>query len=151
MNLWILKPGHKVGLRGGGNAEVLAETQDGERIMVRYLEVPDHPALEGSENLTSADEIEVLLGVAPKTEWGEEIVVIVHHIPESEEAEEGYEALTMKGVPHNVSISAESSTSAQEALDQLLSGLKVFGFSGRVNVEDATYIGGMQQYKVEVH
>jgi hypothetical protein len=150
MNLWILKPGHKVGLRGGGNAEVLAETQDGEQIMVRYLEVPEDPALEGAEKLTSADEIENLLGVAPKTDWGVEIVVIVHHIPESEETEEGYEALTMKGVPHNVLVSAGSRSSAQEALDQLLSGLKVFGFSGSVKIEDATYIGGVHQYEVEI-
>lgn len=149
MNLYLLKSGHKVGLSGGGTAEVLSETQDGQWILVRYLEVDD-PSIAGTEDLASSDEIEALLGVAPKTEWGTEVTVIVYRVPESEESEEGYEALTMKSVPHNVIITAGSSGSAQEALDQMLAALAVFGFRGTVRVEDATYIGGMQRYEVEV-
>jgi hypothetical protein len=38
MNLRILKPGHKVKLRDGAVARVLAETGDGNSIRVEYLE-----------------------------------------------------------------------------------------------------------------
>lgn len=149
MNLHLLKPGHKVGLRGGGTAEVLSETQDGEWILVRYLEADD-PSLAGSEDLASANEIETLLGIVHPTEWRGHCTVHVHHVPEGEESEEGYEALTMGGVPYGVSITGYGDDSAQEALDQLLCALKAFGFSGTVRVEDATYIGGVQRYEVAV-
>jgi hypothetical protein len=58
MDLWTLKPGHKVMTRGGAQAEVLSETEDGERIKVRYLEAEDDPSLVGTEDLVEESEIE---------------------------------------------------------------------------------------------
>jgi hypothetical protein len=71
------------------------------------------------------------LGVAHKSTWGEDVTVIVHHVPESEESEEGYEAVTMKGVPFGLVITASDSESAEGALNKIVSGLKAFGFVGR--------------------
>ncbi|HZB82051.1 MAG TPA: hypothetical protein VE288_04275 [Rubrobacteraceae bacterium] len=58
VDLWTLKPGHKIRMYGGAEAEVLSETEDGERIKVRYLEVKDEPSLEGTEDLVNEDDIE---------------------------------------------------------------------------------------------
>ena len=40
MNLWLLKPGHKIRTHDGAEAEVLAETEDGEWIRVRRRLLP---------------------------------------------------------------------------------------------------------------
>jgi hypothetical protein len=88
--------------------------------------------------------------VVSKRSWGDKVTVVLHHIPESEESEGEYEAVTMKGVPHGVSITGSDPDSAEAALNRLVSGLKAFGFVGRVTVEDATYVGGVQRYEVEV-
>lgn len=82
--------------------------------------------------------------------WGERVTVVVHRVPETEGFEGGYEAVTMTGVPHGVSVTGSDPESAEEALDHLLDGLRAFGFAGRVAVEDATYIGGVQRYEVAV-
>lgn len=37
MNLWLLKPGHRIRTHDGAEAEVLAETEDGTWLMVRHL------------------------------------------------------------------------------------------------------------------
>lgn len=78
------------------------------------------------------------------------MTVVVHHIPEDEDFEGGYEAVTMTGVPENVQIKGSDSGSAEGALNHLIAGLRAFGFTGRVAVEDATYIGSVQRYEVEV-
>ncbi len=39
--------------------------------------------------------------------WGEDVSVVVHHVPDSEEFGVGYEAVTMKGFP-TVSSSPEA-------------------------------------------
>lgn len=150
MNLWLLKPGHKVRTRDGAEAEVLAETEDGAWIRVRYLEVEDGPSLAGTEDLLSAGEVEALLGVARTAGWGESVSVVLYHIPESEEAEEGYEAITMKGVPYDVSVTGSHASSAEGALSHLLDGLRAFGFTGRVAVEDVTEPGLVDRYEVSV-
>ena len=150
MDLWLLKPGHKIRTRGGSEAEVLAQTEDGEWVRVRYLEGEDDPLFAGTEDLVSRDEVEALLGVAAKRSWGDKVTVVLHHVPETEDFEGGYEAVTMVGVPHNVSVTGSDEDSAEGALNQLLSGLEAFGFSGRVAVEDATCIGGVERYEVEV-
>jgi hypothetical protein len=45
MDLWILKPGHKIKTREGAEAEILSETEDGEWIRIRYLDGQDDPLL----------------------------------------------------------------------------------------------------------
>lgn len=150
MDLWLLRAGHKIRMRDGSEAEVLAETEDGEWVKVRYLGNEDAPLFAETEGLVSSEEVEALLGVAAKRAWGDKVTVIIHRVPESEDSEGGYEAVTMMGVPHNVVVTGSGHESAEAALNHLLSGLEAFGFTGRVAVEDATGIGGTQQYEVEV-
>lgn len=60
MNLWLLKPGHKVRMLDGAEAEVLSETEDGQWIKVRYLgTTEDDPLFAGTEDLVSENEIKV--------------------------------------------------------------------------------------------
>ena len=148
MNLWMLKPGHKIKTYDGVQAEVLSETEDGQWVKVRYLE--DEPSLAGTEDLVSEAEVEALLGVVHKSTWEDKVTVIVHYISESEETEGGYEAETMTGVPHGVKISVGDHESAQQAVDHLISGLQSLGFSGVVAVEGATHVGGMRRYEIQV-
>lgn len=58
MDLRTLKPGDMILTRDGAQAEVLSETEDGERIKVRYVEAKDDPSLEGTEDLVNEEEIE---------------------------------------------------------------------------------------------
>ena len=150
MDLWLLKPGHKIRTRDGSEAEVLTETQDGEWVKVKYLDDEDDPLFAGTEDLVSSEEVEVLLGVAAKRYWGDRVTVVLHRIPESDEIEGEYEAVTLKGVPYNVSITGSDQDSAEGALNHLLDGLRAFGFSGRVAVEDVTGSGSSEYYEVEV-
>lgn len=149
MDLWMLKPGHKIRTRDGAEAEVFFETEDGEWIRVRYLDSQDDLLFAGTEDLAHRDEVEALLGVAHKSTWGEEVAVHLHHVPESEESEEGYVAITMKGVPHGGIITGEDPDSAEGALKRLLDGLRTFGFTDRVAVDDATSSGRMERYEIE--
>jgi hypothetical protein len=142
------------GIGGGGRGSYLrvslglAETNDGVWIRVRHLEVPDDPTLAGTEDLISEGEVEALLGVARTGGWDEKVTVILHHIPESEESEEGYEVVTMKGVPYTVSITGSDGDFAGGALNHLLDGLRAFGFAGRVAVEDVMGLGPANRYEV---
>jgi hypothetical protein len=136
--------------RDGAEAEILADIEDGEWIKVRYLNSEDDPLLAGTEDLAHRDEVEALLGVAHRSSWGEEVTIVLHHIPESEESERGYGAVTMVGVPHGVSIAGNSPDSAEDALNRLLNGLRAFGFQGRVAVEDATEPGRIERYEIDV-
>lgn len=97
MNLRILKPGHKVKLRDGAVARILAETGDRNLNRVEYLESGGAPSPVGAEAMVDEREIEALLGVAHPRTWGEEATAILHHVPESEDSEAGCEAVTMKG------------------------------------------------------
>lgn len=144
MELWYLKPGHKIRTRDGAEAEVLAETEDGEWIRVRYLDDQDDPLFAGTEDLVHRDEVEVLLGVVHKGTWDDTVTVIVYHVPESEASESGYEAVTMVGVPHGVSITSKDPDSAEGALKRLVGALRAFGFTGRVRVDDTTNSGRME-------
>ena len=58
VDLWQLRPGDKIRTHGGAEAEVLSETEDGQRIEVRYLEVKDEPSLVGTEDLVDEGDIE---------------------------------------------------------------------------------------------
>jgi len=58
-----LKPGDKVRTVDGWLAEVLNETKDGAWIRVRYLAVPEDPALIGTEDYCHESELEAPAGV----------------------------------------------------------------------------------------
>jgi hypothetical protein len=58
VDLWQLKPGDKILTRNGAQAEVLSETDDGEKIKVRYLEVKNHSSLVGTEDLVDEGDVE---------------------------------------------------------------------------------------------
>ncbi len=93
-------------------------------------------------------EISAFTPSPPGPEWGERVVAIVHHVPETEESEGGYAAATLGGTPLGVAIIAEDADTAGEAIDRLVGALRVFGYSGAVAVEDATYVGGMRRYEI---
>ncbi len=80
--------------------------------------------------------------------WGGKVTVVVHHVPESKDYEGGFEAVTMTGVPHNVSVTGSDRDSAEAALNHLLDGLRAFGFTGRVAVENATGLGQTRRYEI---
>lgn len=75
---------------------------------------------------------------------------MLYHVPESEEYEGGFEAVTMMGVPHNVSVTGRNPDFAESALSHVLDGLRAFGFTGYVAVEDATQTGKLERYEVSV-
>ena len=66
MDLWYLKPGHKIKTRDGAEAEILSETEDGEWIKVRYLDGTGDLLFAGTEDLAHRDEVEALLGIVTK-------------------------------------------------------------------------------------
>lgn len=61
MDLYQLKPGDRVHTTDGAVAEVLNDTQDGQWILVRYVESPEQPALVGTEDLCHEDELQALV------------------------------------------------------------------------------------------
>ncbi len=69
-------------------------------------------------------------------------------VPESEDYEGGFEAVTMTGVPHNVSITDSNRDLAETALHHLLDGLHAFGFTGRVAAQNATGLGQTRRYEI---
>jgi hypothetical protein len=58
VNLDTLKPGDRVRTADDAVAEVLAASEDGEWIRVKYLRSDQDPELVNTEDLCSADEIE---------------------------------------------------------------------------------------------
>lgn len=150
MELGRFKPGDTLLLHDGSRVEVLSPSEDGRRIRARYLESPGEPSLAGTEGLIAEDKVSGFTPAALGPEWGDEVAVVLYHVPESEESEEGYEAVTLGGIPLGVSITASDADTASEALERLVGALAAFGYSGKVAVEDATYIGGTQRYEVEV-
>lgn len=128
---------------------MLAPTEDGRRILARYLESPVNSSLVGTEGFVGDRDVAAFTPAPPGSEWGDKATALVHRVPESEESEGGYEVVTMSGVPLGVSIMTEAD-SPPEALERLLGALKVFGYSGPVAVEDATYIGSVQRYELDM-
>ena len=57
VDLWKVQLGHGIRTCEGTEAEILFETEDGEWIKVRYLEVKDEPSLVGREDLVNEGEI----------------------------------------------------------------------------------------------
>lgn len=60
-DMWNLKLGDRVETRDGAVAEILSETQDGEWIRIRYVEVCDEPSLVGTEDLYHEHELTEVL------------------------------------------------------------------------------------------
>ena len=57
-----LQAGAKVELEDGSTAEVLAPTEDGLYVRIRYLESPFSPEVVGTEGLASEAEISAMRG-----------------------------------------------------------------------------------------
>lgn len=136
-------------LYGGSRAETLTQSQVGHSVRVRYLDAPIDPSLVGTEDLIGVEWIAGFTPAPPEPAWGERVLVVVYHVPESEESEGGYEAVTMGGTPLGVSVTAGDADAASGAVEQLIGALRVFGYSGAVTVEDATYIGGVKRYEID--
>ncbi len=81
--------------------------------------------------------------------WDDRVTVVLHHVPEDEDYEGGYEAVTMTGVPGMVSITASDRDSKEEALSRLWDALRIFGFGGRLIVEDVTESGRSERYEFQ--
>ena len=56
-SLWDLRLGERIKLESGAVAEVVAPTEDGTWILVKYLDVPESPEIVGKEDLCSLEEI----------------------------------------------------------------------------------------------
>ena len=57
LSIWDLKPGDRITLDSEAVAEVIAPTEDGEWIRVKYTDEPESPEIIGTEDLCSTDEI----------------------------------------------------------------------------------------------
>ena len=56
-SIWDLNVGDRISLDSGAVAEVIAPTEGGEWVLVKYVASPDSPELIGTEDLCSAGEI----------------------------------------------------------------------------------------------
>lgn len=148
MDLGRFGPGDILLLHDGVRAEVLAPSEDGRSIRARYVESSREPLLVGTEELIADRMVAAFTPAPPGPRWGERMAVIVHHVPESEESEEGYEAVTMGGVPYGVFVTASDAESPSEAVDRLLGALRTFGYFGAVAVEDLTEPGDPERYEI---
>ena len=61
MDLYELRRGDRVRTADGAVVEVLAETEDGQWVKVRYIESPDDPGLVDTEDLCHVDELQELI------------------------------------------------------------------------------------------
>jgi hypothetical protein len=57
MDLWTLRPGDWVRTSDGAVVEIMAETEDGRWIRIRYIEDPENPSVVGTEDLCHEDEL----------------------------------------------------------------------------------------------
>ena len=57
IGLWDLTLGERINLESGVVAEVVAPTEDGMWILVKYIDAPESPEIIGMEDLCSSDEI----------------------------------------------------------------------------------------------
>ncbi len=145
------KAGDRVAGTDGAWAEVLS-AKGGRRLRVRYTGEGAHPSRAGTEVEIGVNDV-ASVSPAPydgAAEWGERVTAVLHRVPETGDFEGGFEAVTMGGVPHNVIVTGSDPETAAGALENLLAGLRAFGFSGTLAVDDATYMGGVQRYEVEV-
>lgn len=78
------------------------------------------------------------------------MVVVLHHVPEDEDFEGGYEAETLTGTPNNVKMAGSDRDSKEEALNHLAGALTLLGFRGRLLVDDVTEVGRRDRYELEI-
>ena len=81
--------------------------------------------------------------------WGDKVTLVISYTPENTEVPGSYEAVTMTGVPHNVIVYGVDEDSAEGALSHLLGGLRSFGFTGTVSVEDLSEDGRGKRYEAQ--
>lgn len=143
------KPGDRVARADGAWAEVLSTAEGGARLRVRYTGEGADPPAAGTEDTVSVGEVVSVSPAPPGSGWEEKVAVVLHRVPETGDFEGGFEAVTMTGVPHGVIVTGGDPGTAAGALENLLAGLRAFGFRGTLAVEDATHIGGVNQYEVE--
>jgi hypothetical protein len=62
MDVHELKPGDRVRTTDGAVAKILKETQDGQWILVRYIESAEAPSIVGTEDLCHQDELQERVG-----------------------------------------------------------------------------------------
>lgn len=103
MDLGRFGPGDTLLLHDGSRAEVLAPSEDGRSIRARYVESSREPSLVGTEESIADRMVAAFTPAPPGADWGARVAMVVHHVPETEESEEGYEAVTMGGVPFRCS------------------------------------------------
>lgn len=152
MDISILRSGHRIRTENGLQAEVMEHVEDGAAVRVAYLDEDGGPfgvpRYTGEEARVEPGEIGALLGAVPPSSW-RTISVVLHHTPATDEEPAEYRAETLSGVPNDVIVSGGSQISSQEALEHLLGGLFLMGFSGTIIVEDSAGQGS-RRYEVEV-
>jgi hypothetical protein len=62
MDVCGLKPGGRVRTVDGAVADILNETQDGQWILIRYIESSEDPSIVGTEDLCHQDELQERIG-----------------------------------------------------------------------------------------
>lgn len=60
MDIHTLKPGDRVRTTDGALVEVKKATEDGQWILIRYIEDAENPSVLGTEDLCHADELKKL-------------------------------------------------------------------------------------------
>jgi len=60
MDAYALRPGDRVQTTDGALVEILKETEDGQWVLIRYLEDPENPNAVGTEDLCHVDELKEL-------------------------------------------------------------------------------------------
>lgn len=152
MNLNLLRPGHRITTRDGREAEVLEVILDGATVRVGYLDGAGgpfgSPMRTGEETVVGAEEVDALLGAVSPTDWRRGVDVVLHYVPESEDGPAEYRAETLSGVPNDVVVRG-GGDSPRGALNHLLGGLALMGFSGTVLVDDAAG-ENFERYEIQV-
>lgn len=64
VDVTTLRPGDRIRTVDGAIAQVLKESEDGEWILVRYVEAPGNGRLVGTEDLCHEDEVEEVVQAA---------------------------------------------------------------------------------------
>ena len=66
-SIWDLKVGDRISLDSGAVAEVIAPTEDGEWVLVKYVEAPESLQIIGTQDLCRNGELQLDVNWALKT------------------------------------------------------------------------------------